>query len=96
MCSGSGWRPRAIHWPLWSVVFPLGMYSVATLAFGRVAHLAFMEPLGRFMLWAALAAWVAVAAAFAVRIWGASGLGLSGNHDGMTGRLEQRQPLERS
>ena len=45
------------HWPLsyepalWSVVFPPGMYSVATLTFGKVAHLAFMEPLSRFMLW---------------------------------------------
>jgi tellurite resistance protein TehA-like permease len=67
------WRHIRHHWPLsyepalWSVVFPLGMYSVATLAFGQAAHLAFMEPLSRFMLWVALAAWVAVAAAFAKR-----------------------------
>lgn len=64
------WRHVRRHWPLtyeptlWSVVFPLGMYSVATLTFGRVAHLAFMEPLARFMLWFAVAAWVLVAAAF--------------------------------
>jgi hypothetical protein len=32
------------------------MYSVATLTFGRVAHLAFTEPLARFMLWFAVAA----------------------------------------
>jgi tellurite resistance protein TehA-like permease len=68
------WRHVRHHWPLtyepavWSVVFPLGMYSVATLAFGKVAHLAFMEPLSRFMLWVALAAWVAVAAAAVARI----------------------------
>jgi tellurite resistance protein TehA-like permease len=49
---------------LWSAVFPLGMYSVATLSFGRAAHLAFMEPLGRFMLWVAFAVWIAVALAF--------------------------------
>jgi len=55
---------------LWSVVFPLGMYSVATLSFSKVAHLSFMEPLSRFMLWVALAAWVAVAAAFVARIRG--------------------------
>jgi tellurite resistance protein TehA-like permease len=67
------WRHFRHHWPLtyepalWSVVFPLGMYSVATLTFGKVAHLAFMEPLSRFMLWVALAAWVAVAAAFIAR-----------------------------
>jgi hypothetical protein len=40
------------------------MYSVATLAFGKVTHLAFMEPLSRFMLWLALATWLAVTAAF--------------------------------
>ena len=68
------WRHVRHHWPLtyepavWSVVFPLGMYSVATLTFGKVAHLAFMEPLSRFMLWVALAAWVAVAAAAVARI----------------------------
>ncbi|HEY6495815.1 MAG TPA: tellurite resistance/C4-dicarboxylate transporter family protein [Trebonia sp.] len=68
------WRHLRSRWPLtyepslWSVVFPLGMYSVATLTFGKVAHLAFMEPLSRFMIWVALAAWLAVAAAFAVRV----------------------------
>jgi tellurite resistance protein TehA-like permease len=68
------WRHVWHHWPLtyepslWSVVFPLGMYSVATLSFGKVAHLAFMEPLSRFMLWVAVTGWVAVAAAFLVRL----------------------------
>jgi tellurite resistance protein TehA-like permease len=68
------WRHVWRHWPLayeptlWSVVFPLGMYSVATLSFGKVAHLSFMEPLSRFMLWVAIAAWVVVAAAFFARL----------------------------
>jgi len=68
------WRHVRHHWPLtyepalWSVVFPLGMYSVATLSFGKVAGLAFMEPLSRFMLWVAVAAWVLVAAAFLTRL----------------------------
>ena len=67
------WRYVRSHWPftyeptLWSVVFPLGMYSVATLSFGKAARLAFMEPLARFMLWVAVAAWVLVAAAFVAR-----------------------------
>ena len=67
------WRYVRRHWPLayeptlWSVVFPLGMYSVATLTFGKAAHLAFMEPLARFMIWVAVAAWVLVAAAFIAR-----------------------------
>jgi tellurite resistance protein TehA-like permease len=64
------WRHVRHHWPLsyeptlWSVVFPLGMYSVATLAFGKAARLAFMAPLARFMLWVAVVAWVLVAAGF--------------------------------
>jgi hypothetical protein len=40
------------------------MYSVATLAYGQAARIAFMEPLARFMIWVAVAAWVLVAAAF--------------------------------
>jgi tellurite resistance protein TehA-like permease len=68
------WRHVLQHWPLtyeptlWSVVFPLGMYSVATLVFGKAARLTFMEPLSRFMLWVAVAAWLAVATAFIVRL----------------------------
>jgi tellurite resistance protein TehA-like permease len=68
------WRHVRRHWPLtyeptlWSVVFPLGMYSVATLTFGKAAHLAFMEPLARFMLWVAVAAWMVVAAAFLAKL----------------------------
>ncbi|HEY7431504.1 MAG TPA: tellurite resistance/C4-dicarboxylate transporter family protein [Streptosporangiaceae bacterium] len=68
------WRHVREHWPLtyepslWSVVFPLGMYSVATLTFGKTAHLGFMEPLARFMLWVAFAAWLLVAAAFLVKL----------------------------
>ena len=50
------------------MVFPLGMYSVATLTFGKAARLAFMEPLARFMLWVAVAVWVLVAAAFLARL----------------------------
>ena len=68
------WRHIVQHWPLayeptlWSVVFPLGMYSVATLVFGQAAHLAFTEPLSRFMLWVAIAAWLLVAVAFLARL----------------------------
>jgi tellurite resistance protein TehA-like permease len=94
------WRHIRHHWPLtyepalWSVVFPLGMYSVATLTFGQVAHLAFMVPLSRFMLWAAVAAWVGVAAALLARIWGASAFSFSGGHRGITSRAEQQHQPE--
>ncbi len=68
------WRHVRRHWPLsyeptlWSVVFPLGMYCVATLTFGKAAHLSFMEPISRFTLWVAVTAWAAVAIAFFVRL----------------------------
>lgn len=61
-------------WPLryeptlWAVVFPIGMYSVATLTFGKAVGLSFMEPLGRGLLWVAFAAWLLVAAAFLARL----------------------------
>lgn len=72
------WRHLAQHWPLayetalWSVVFPLGMYSVATLAFGKVTKLAFMAPIAHVMLWVAVAAWLAVAAAALIALAGGS------------------------
>jgi tellurite resistance protein TehA-like permease len=68
------WRHIRRHWPLtyeptlWSVVFPLGMYSVATLTFGKAAHLAFMAPLAHVVLWVAVAAWLLVAAAFVTQL----------------------------
>jgi tellurite resistance protein TehA-like permease len=68
------WRHVRHHWPLsyqpalWSGVFPLGMYSVATLAFGEAAHLPFMRPLAEGFLWAAVTAWALVAAAFIARL----------------------------
>ncbi|HET9893798.1 MAG TPA: tellurite resistance/C4-dicarboxylate transporter family protein [Streptosporangiaceae bacterium] len=68
------WRHVRQRWPLsyeptlWSVVFPLGMYSAATFSFGKVAGLGFMEPLSRFMFWVAVAAWTAVAAAFVAQL----------------------------
>jgi tellurite resistance protein TehA-like permease len=68
------WRHVRRQWPLtyeptlWSIVFPLGMYSVASLTFGKAAHLAFMHPIAHVMLWVAVAAWALVAAAFLGRL----------------------------
>jgi tellurite resistance protein TehA-like permease len=62
------WRHLKQHWTLsyetalWSVVFPLGMYSAATDAFGGITHVAWMTPLAHTMFWVAVAAWTAVAA----------------------------------
>jgi tellurite resistance protein TehA-like permease len=53
---------------LWSAVFPLGMYSVAALLYGKTAHLDFMQPIAQFMLWVSVAAWILVAGTFLVRL----------------------------
>jgi tellurite resistance protein TehA-like permease len=67
------WRHLRRRWPLryepalWSMVFPLGMYSAASLSFGSAAHLGFISSVGRVDLWVAVAAWLAVAAGFVNR-----------------------------
>lgn len=44
---------------LWSIVFPLGMYAVASMEVGAVAHLPIVAGIGRIWTWVALAAWLA-------------------------------------
>jgi tellurite resistance protein TehA-like permease len=68
------WRHVLREWPLrdesalWTVVFPIGMYGVASLSFGRAAGLSFMQPLSRGVLWVAVAAWLLVAGAGLARL----------------------------
>jgi tellurite resistance protein TehA-like permease len=68
------WRHVRRQWPLtyepalWSIVFPLGMYSVATLSFGKTTGLGIMHPIAHVMLWVAVAAWVLVGAAFLAQV----------------------------
>jgi len=63
------WRHLLRRYPLryeaalWTVVFPIGMYGVATRSFGSAAGLTFMEPLSRGVVWVAMAVWLLVAAA---------------------------------
>lgn len=45
---------------LWSIVFPLGMYSVAVQLLGHLAGLEFLRPLGPWLTWIAFAAWCLV------------------------------------
>lgn len=61
------WRYRRLARPryeqtLWSMVFPLGMYAVATDAYGRAAGLPLLPSIASAEVWLALAAWAAVAA----------------------------------
>ncbi|MFZ0996174.1 MAG: tellurite resistance/C4-dicarboxylate transporter family protein [Candidatus Dormiibacterota bacterium] len=49
---------RSYEPSLWSVVFPLGMYSVASMALGRVLDTAALTTVGTYESWVALAAWI--------------------------------------
>lgn len=42
---------------LWSVVFPLGMYTVASFTLGNVAKLGFMTAIARVWVWIGVLAW---------------------------------------
>jgi tellurite resistance protein TehA-like permease len=55
-------RGRAFDSSLWSMVFPLGMYGVATDTFGDAAHLPLLRSLASAEVWLALIAWAGVAA----------------------------------
>lgn len=66
---GMGWwrhvthRVRfGYHADLWSIVFPLGMYAVATSTLARAEALPWLDTVGSLALGVALAAWLAVAA----------------------------------
>jgi tellurite resistance protein TehA-like permease len=53
---------------LWSMVFPLGMYSVAGIYLGAANRLPLVETVGRNWFWVALLAWVLVALGMALDV----------------------------
>lgn len=53
---------------LWSMIFPLGMYAMASISLGRADHLPFVETIGAVWLWVAVAAWSAVLLAMLVSL----------------------------
>ncbi len=67
------WRHVLRRYPLqyeprlWSVVFPLGMYTVACRSLGTATDVVFLRDLASFWLWVGLAAWVIVQAAMVVK-----------------------------
>ncbi len=56
-------EPARYEAGLWSIVFPLGMYSVASMHFGTVARLPLLVGIGEAGTWIAGFAWLIVAAA---------------------------------
>lgn len=51
-------RPLRYEPVLWSFVFPLGMYAVASARLGLAAEFPSLEWISRLMIWVALAAWL--------------------------------------
>ncbi len=68
------WRYTARHVPLhyapplWSIVFPLGMYSTASTELGRAAHLPLLTTIGHATAWVAVLAWAGTALLFVVAV----------------------------
>jgi tellurite resistance protein TehA-like permease len=54
---------------LWSLVFPLGMYALASLRLSLAADFPPLRAISYSMVWVALAAWVATAAGLATSSW---------------------------
>lgn len=53
---------------LWSVVFPVGMYAVASISLGRADAIPFLDTIGSAWYWLALVVWAAVAVAMIVHL----------------------------
>lgn len=49
--------PLRYHFDYWAMVFPLGMYSAATMNFSRAIGATFLSPVGHLFFWLAAAAW---------------------------------------
>ncbi len=63
------WLPDAGRW---SMVFPLGMFSAASEAFGRTASFPVIATFGRAAMWVAVAVWGLVAAGCLIRAAGSA------------------------
>jgi tellurite resistance protein TehA-like permease len=54
---------------LWSLVFPLGMYALASLRVSLTADFPPLSALAQAMAWVALATWLATGAGLIVTSW---------------------------
>jgi tellurite resistance protein TehA-like permease len=54
---------------LWSLVFPLGMFALASLRLSLAAGVPLLRTLSEGMVWIALAAWVATSIGLAWSVW---------------------------
>ena len=54
---------------VWSAVFPVGMYSMATLRLSLASDFMALRGVAHFVVWIAIAAWVAALAALIAACW---------------------------
>ncbi|MGD9968018.1 MAG: tellurite resistance/C4-dicarboxylate transporter family protein [Hyphomonadaceae bacterium] len=63
-------RQPIVYTPmLWSLVFPLGMYALASLRLSLAADFAPLRAISGAMVWVAFAAWLATAAGMLLSFW---------------------------
>jgi tellurite resistance protein TehA-like permease len=68
------WRHLLRHFPvtyeprLWSMVFPLGMYTVASYTLGRAGGFSFMVTIAKVWVWVGVVAWAGVLALMGVAL----------------------------
>jgi tellurite resistance protein TehA-like permease len=68
------WRHIVKHFPLrydpayWSLVFPLGMYTVCTFQLAKALEIEFLSSIPRYFIYAALAAWLITLVGMVYRI----------------------------
>jgi tellurite resistance protein TehA-like permease len=69
------WRHVRMRHPLrydaqlWAVVFPLGMYTVATQRLSMALDLSFLASIPVVLVWLAIIAWAVVAFGLATELW---------------------------
>ena len=75
MLVAAGWWRHRVHrvplryeTSLWTVIFPLGMYGVASHTFGEAAELPIVTAIGAAEGWVALAAWTITFTAMLVHL----------------------------
>lgn len=75
LVAASWWRHRTRREPaaygpmLWSMVFPLGMYAVASIYLGKADGLPWIGVIGSAELWVAFSVWAITFAAMAVHLY---------------------------